>query len=203
MGRRLPPCDVPRCKGQLEPGMRDGRSTAWCRVCERRLLQVEALHEKVRGLEAAPQASAPRVPTDAELLALVKARVVHLNGAAAITNRSLNIIVEAAKHGAVPSVLLGRWRLFGRESLLAWNKGWQRKTCHAPVLAEYAAALPRDESKAVDVGALATRLKRSREAVQQWTARHLKHPQLRRRAALDQKGRAITLFWWQEEVPRG
>lgn len=207
MSRRFPPCDVPGCKGQLEPGSRDGRATAWCRTCERRLAQLTALHEKVRALEAAPPSAprgAPVTPvtapslSDADLLRLIGARVLTLQGAVALTKRSWNILSSAAKRNEIPYVRLGRVWLFGHESLVAWNATWKRRTPELPATRELIAALPREEAKAIPVASWAKRAKRTPEAVALWQRKHLTEQRLRRRAALDGKGRAVTLFWWQE-----
>lgn len=204
MSRRYPPCDVPGCKGQLEPGSRDGRSTAWCRTCERRLAQLASLHEKVRALETAPgraTAEPARTLTDAELLILVGQRVLTMQGAAALTKRSLNILTAAAKRNEIPHLRLGRVWLFGRDSLVAWNAIWKRRTPELPATRELIAALPREEAKAIAVASWAKRAKRTPKAVSLWQRKHLAEPRLRRRATLDAKGRAVTLFWWHEEAP--
>ncbi len=204
MSRRFPPCDVPGCKGQMEPGSRDGRTTAWCRTCERRLAQLTALHEKVRALEAAPArvpAAAAPTMSDGELLGIIAQRVVTLRGAVALTRRGLNSLYDGARRQEIPYLQFGRVWFFGRESLLAWSATRGRDRRVMPATREIIAALPREEARAISQDTWASSAQRTTHAIALWQRKHVRDPRLRRRATLDAKGRAVTLFWWQEDAP--
>ena len=204
MARPSQPCPVPGCKGRLERGKHpDGETREWCAVCERRLLQLRALQEKLDRQErtqsrARAADGAPRDPTDAELLQMVRDRLVLGRGATQVAGRSLNLILQAEKDGRIPSVVLGRCRLFGRKTLQAWGRAYERKPIVLPQTREYIAALPREESAAITPHELVRRAKREVAAAQNWIAKNAALPQLRRRAALDKQGRARLLLWWQE-----
>lgn len=202
MARAAVPCSVPGCKGRIERGKHpDGSTRDWCPVCERRLLQLRDLQSKLAAQpESAPVApgAAVREPTDAELLQLVRDRLVMGRAASQVAGRSLNLILDAEKRGQIPVAAIGRYKLYGRLTLQAWGKAYQRKPIILPQTRAYIAALPREESKAITLHELAGRTKRKLSAAQMWAAQNVERPQLRRRATLDGKGRPQLLLWWQE-----
>ncbi len=199
MARPNAPCPVPGCKGSLEAGKREGRTVEWCRVCERRIPQLQALHARLSEVSgtASPRATAGDI-SDAQLLTLVEQRCIPQLAAAKVSGHSLNTVMEAARAGQIPMVRFGRVLLFGRASLKAWGKTWVRKPIVSKATREIVAVLPRREDAAISEVELVSRAKRTTPAVQQWCAKNLRNPQLRRVPALNDKGRAVTLFWWQE-----
>lgn len=202
MARLGASCPVPRCKGRLELGTQDRKTVEWCPVCERRILQLEQLHQKLAAMEVAqPIARAGKSGaelSDAELLALVTKHLVNQQDAAKLAGRSMNLVSDAIVSGQLPAARLGRMLLLGRRSVTAWAGEWTRRGLILPTTRQYLDNLPRVPDDAITADDFAQRVHKRPIAVQQWLAAHKDNPRLKRRATLDARQRAVVLYWWDE-----
>lgn len=213
MGRAQTPCPVPRCKGVLEPGKRDGVALYWCRACERRIEQLDALHQKLAAMPTAGQAKSITglaELSDAALLKAVAKQVVNMKDAAELAGRSMNVVSDAIVAGQLPAARIGRMLLLGRRSVTAWAGEWKRRHVILPQTRAYIDNLPRAADAAISADDFAARVAKRPVAVQQWIAAHKDNPRLKCRAALDTRRKAVVLYWWDEtattpaaEVSRG
>lgn len=204
MARPQIPCPVPRCKGHVERAKHpSGATLEWCPTCERRLLQLEALQEKLRALDATPRTAptrtgAPRDISDEELLALVKARCRTVKTLAKELKRGVNFVVGALRGGKIPSAALGRMHVIPLQSARAYSESFTRGQPLRDAGLQIIAALPRSEREALRADDVAKRAKRSRRSVSVWLANQRKRPELRRVPTLAANGRAVLTYWWQE-----
>jgi len=200
------PCPVPGCKGCLEPGTRAGKALAWCRVCERRIQQLQQLHEKLAAMEEArPIARAGKSAadlSDAELLQVVAKQVVNMKDAAELAGRSMNVVSDAIVAGQLPAARIGRMLLLGRRTVTAWGNEWKRRGIMLPTTSQYLDNLPRVSDDAITADDFAARVHKRPAAVQQWLSAHKDNPRLKRRATLDARQNAVVLYWW-DEAPAG
>lgn len=189
------PCPVPRCKGTLEPGTRAGKPAEWCRACERRIAQLEALHE-ARTRDASEPAA--KAMTEAQLMKLVQERCWNLGQCSKATRRSINLIRHAMRSGQIPSARIGRYHILPKASSAAWSKAYVRRTGPSKLHLATVAALPREASEALTLGGLARRAKRSRTGVAAWERANRKDPRLQRVPVFDEKQRPVVGYWWKE-----
>jgi len=189
------PCHVPGCKGELQRGSHPGGGEkAWCRACERRVVQLAAA-------QAQPPVAATEL-TDAQLLKLASSRLVTLHDGARAVKRGTALVRHAVRSGQIPHVSLGRTQLLARESLQAWSAAWKKRPLVLPATKQIIAALPRKGAEAITTAEWAKRAKRPVSAINVWQRHHAKDARLRRGATLNARGSAELRFWWSEEAPR-
>lgn len=195
------PCCVPGCKGALEKGTRDGIAVEWCRACERRIAQLDALHARLQGSPAGSAAHAENV-TDAQLVQLVQTRCCNLTGAETRSKRGANTLRYAIKSKAFPSAILGRLHVIPIGALMQWSASYVRRPSTDRRSREIAASLPRTAAEAVSLEAWAPRAKRSTSTLGAWARKHAKDARLQRAATFGKGGRPVLAYWWKE-VTRG
>lgn len=194
MGRPVTPCAVPGCKGRLERGKHpDGETREWCAVCERRILQLRAIHDPP---PAPPVSLAPREISDAQLMQLVQERTWNLSQAAKATKRGMNLLRAAVKAGDIPAATIGRYAILPRGATEQWATEFRRKTKLSKELAVLA-ALPRSAAKAVTIAQWARAVQLSEATVHRWAKLNRKRPEVQTAAKVWGE-RAVLVYWWQE-----
>lgn len=193
MARQGAPCNVPRCKGRLELGKREGKQVEWCPVCERRLLQLESLHARLAALEATPSAASL---TDAQVISLIGKRVVLLRQASKVVHRNFMKLLDAANAKAFPSVRIGkRFVLVPLASVQEWCA---KNPSRAQVSESVGKVVPRTAAQARTIAELCDAADVSPSAVYAWLKRNSHAPELTKHAVMGRKGRPAVAYWWKE-----
>lgn len=194
------PCTVPRCRGTLETGTRDGRLVEWCPVCERRILFLEHRERQVAALEArlaAPPASGPL--SDAALLDLVPQRLTNAHHVGRLVRRSPNAVSHAIQQGEIAHVRIGRIVLVSVEAARRWSAARPSRGDNTQLSRAIVPALPRTPADALTVQEIAERTGLRPASVSSWSARALAQGRrLQRVPGFGASGRPVTRFWWQE-----
>lgn len=160
----------------------EGRIQTWCTTCERRILQLAALHER---------RSTHDDISDEQLLQLVRTRLRPLSHAIAAIRKATNVVCDAVKRGEIPSVKIATMILVPLRSAEAWRDARDgRLDVHRKVLA----VLPKTDALALRPGEIADRAGVSANAVREWLYQHRNNPQIRREG-----GTTVHRYWWHEE----
>lgn len=188
-------CPVPGCKGVLEPGKKDGITVEWCRACERRISQLQALHDARTQTTPAPAA---KEIDEARLMKLVQARCWNLSQCAKHTRRGMNLIRHAIRSGALPSARIGRYSIVPKAAAEAWGKAYKRRSPGEARMKAAIAELPRSAAEAITVPQWAKRAKRSEQTLAAWTRNHRADARLKRVPVFSEQDRPTIAYWWQE-----
>jgi hypothetical protein len=181
----------------------------WCATCERRLLQLESLQERLRTVDQQavprrvdprerPDPSKTRDISDRELLDLVKRRVLTSRPLAKEIRRGVNSVLHAALTGAIPSFVIGRTRLIPRDSARLFFEAIPRKAPLRAAGQAVVAALPRLADEAIPAREVAKRSGQPLSSVYMWLSNQRERPELLRVPTQDARGRAVLAYWWKE-----
>jgi len=196
VGRPAVACRVPGCQGRVERGKHpDGSTQEWCTVCERRLLQLHALQER---LATAPPAPSIGEVDDARLATLIQERCVNLTQSAKATRRSMNLIRAAIASKEIPAAMIGRYAVVPEAAVIAWGKAYRRRHTMQERAQLNLYALPRQVAKAVTLVQWSKLVQKDKNTLSACARAHAKDPRLQVCAILSPKRRPMLAYWWNE-----
>lgn len=145
-------CRVPGCHGVLQFDTDgNGRLVTWCKACEKRVEQLQALLATRRAPPPAPQPPSPL--SNEELLAQLRERFVTISEAAALLNQSKYAVTSRVTAGSLESTSFCTLRLIPRAALESVR--WYKHTAR-----EVLAALPTTAATALSCRELSDALER-------------------------------------------